>query len=75
MTKLFAAAFVLSTLLGSVHAMGPDPGGKTGQGVTSESTRTDHPQGDKAIREGDIKDPRNDDRAQSTDQNQQGQRR
>jgi len=24
-------------------AMGPDPGGKTGAGVTPETTRTDHP--------------------------------
>jgi hypothetical protein len=73
MFKLFVTAFVLSMLFGNALAMGPDPGGKTGQGVTSESTRTDHPQGDKAIREGDVKDPRGDNRAET--QGQKDQRR
>jgi hypothetical protein len=31
------------TAAGSYLAMGPDPGGKTGEGVTPESTKTDHP--------------------------------
>lgn len=75
MFRLLAIASVLPMLIGTVQAMGPDPGGKTGQGVTSESTRTDHPQGDKAIREGDVKDPRTDDRAENPDPKQQDQRR
>ena len=73
MLKPFVAAFILSVMTASVGAMGPDPGGKTGQGVTSESTRTAHPEGDKAIREG--KDPSSDNRAQTSGQRQKDQRR
>ena len=48
MARLFAV-LALCALLAPAQAMGPDPGGKTGAGVTPESTRTDHPQGDKAL--------------------------
>jgi hypothetical protein len=56
-------------------AMGPDPGGKTGQGVTPESTKTDHPQGNKAIKGGEVKDPRADDRAQGAPEGDKDRRR
>ena len=75
MFKLFVTGYTLSMLMVNVHAMGPDPGGKTGQGVNSESTRTAHPQGEKTIREGDNKDPSGGNRAETSGQKQKDQRR
>jgi hypothetical protein len=85
MSKQMVIAAAFLAMCGSIHAatntesfqlaMGPDPGGKTGQGVTPESTKTDHPQGDKTTKEGDIKDPRADDRAQGAADGQKDQRR
>jgi hypothetical protein len=75
MFKPFVVAFILSVMTASVGAMGPDPGGKTGQGVTSESTRTAHPQGDKTTRGDESKDPRGDNRAETSGEGQKDQRR
>jgi hypothetical protein len=56
-------------------SMGPDPGGKTGQGVTSESTRTDHAAGDKAIQEKGVGDRPDKDRTQDSADGQKDQKR
>lgn len=42
-TALTVGCAELTPLQDSSVSMGPDPGGKTGEGVTPESTRTDHP--------------------------------
>jgi len=65
MSKALAMAIAAVALGSNVYAMGPDPGGHTGQGVTSESTRTDHPQGDKPVQQNGIQEPRPEDRAQA----------
>jgi hypothetical protein len=44
------------TASGPRLAMGPDPGGKTGEGVTPETTKTDHP----AVKEQGSAQPRSD---------------
>ena len=85
MAKQMMIAVALLAMCGGIQAaastgplqlaMGPDPGGKTGQGVTPESTKTDHPQGDKAIKEGEVKDPRADDRAQGAAEGDKDRRR
>ena len=40
--------FGLSVSCAAAFAMGPDPGGHTGAGVTPETTKTDHPAVDAA---------------------------
>ena len=42
-TPIQAPRAVGSESLPTILAMGPDPGGKTGAGVTPQTTRTDHP--------------------------------
>jgi hypothetical protein len=46
MSKLLVIA--LSMFCAAVFAMGPDPGGHTGAGVTPETTKTDQPAVDAA---------------------------
>jgi len=43
--RMLAASAALSLLLAlpSAHAMGPDPGGHTGDKVTPQTTKTDRP--------------------------------
>ncbi len=51
MLKLSAIGIAIALTAGlhaSVHAMGPDPGGHTGAGVTPETTKTDRAQVDAA---------------------------
>jgi hypothetical protein len=48
MSKLLIVTLSISMFSAAALAMGPDPGGHTGAGVTPETTKTDRPEVDAA---------------------------
>ena len=48
MSKLLIITLSVSMFSAAALAMGPDPGGHTGAGVTPETTKTDRPEVDAA---------------------------